>query len=334
MTAKRPRGRPPPRALTTRQRQVLELVVRGLGNKAIATELKFSEQAAKEHVSTLLRRFGASGRAALAEIGTQLQILGSTDTDVSWLPYLFLEAPIGIQVLRGPEHHVVAINATNRRALDRDVLGLPFREAFPYSADRLLPLLDRVYATCEAHREYEFEGVWVRDGIPQTSYGDFVIQPIRDPDGAVSAVMIFGADVTDRVVARRQAEELNAEQLAIFDLMQEGVMVADTSGRVLKINAAARRLAGVPHDFVQLVGERIAQFKLRYLDGRPVDHADIPLVQAITGATVPWGDYIVFNPALGADLKLRVAAAPMRASNGTIIGGVVTFRQLRGESVS
>jgi DNA-binding CsgD family transcriptional regulator len=330
LNGKRPDARLDRRPLTPRQRQVLDLVVRGLGNKAIATELGIGEQAAKEHVSTLLRRFGATGRAALAEIGTQLQILGSTEVDVSWLRYLFVAAPIGIQVLHGPEHRVVAVNATNRRALDREVVGLPFGQAFPRAASRLLPLLDRVYTTGEPHREFEFESEWLRDGVDQTSYGDFVLQPIREADGSVTGVMIFGSDVSDRVLARRRAEQLNAEQLAVFDLMQEGVMVSDADGGLLKINDPARVIAGVPDDFIRIVEDQVGQFQLRRLDGRPLPYAEIPLVRAIAGETVPWTDYIVFNPSRRADVTLRVAAAPMRAADGTIIGGVVTFRPLRG----
>src|SRR5258708_34896055 len=107
----------------------------GRGNKAIASELGIGEQAAKEHVPTLLRRFGVSSRAALAEIGTQLQILGTTDVDVSWLPYLFAGAPIGIQVLRGPDHTVVAVDARNRGAFNGDIVGVPVRQAFSLTGD-------------------------------------------------------------------------------------------------------------------------------------------------------------------------------------------------------
>jgi PAS domain-containing protein len=310
---------------------VLDLVVRGFANKAIATELGISEQAAKEHVSTLLRRFGVANRAALAEIGTQLQILGVVDTDVSWLPYLFTAAPIGIQVLRGPEHRVVAVNATNRRALDREIVGLPFREAFPQSSVSMLPLLDRVYATGERHVQYEFEGTWVRDGTFQRSYGDFVLQPITARDGTVTGVMIFGADVTDRVLAHRRAEQLSAEQLAIFDLIHEGVVVADTEGRLLKVNEAARRLAGLPADFTALIHERIAEFRIRDATGRPLEDAETPLVRTLAGDVVPSGDYIVFNMARQADVRLRATGTPIRDANGSIIGGVVVFRQLRGE---
>src|SRR6266704_3243186 len=103
------------RPLTVRQRQVLDLVVRGLGNKAIATKFGISEQVVKEHVSTLLRRFSVTSRAALAEVGTQLQIMGVTGADTSWLPYLFMSAPTGMQVFRGPDHLIVATNETARK---------------------------------------------------------------------------------------------------------------------------------------------------------------------------------------------------------------------------
>ena len=304
-------------------------MVRGLGNKAIATELGISEQAAKEHVSNLLRRFGATGRAALAEIGTQLQILGSTDVDVSWLPYLFLASPIGIQVLRGPEHIVVAVNATNRRALDREIVGLPFREAFPLNASRILALLDRVYETGEPHREFEFEGAWVRDGATQTSYGDFVLQPIKEPDGMVSGVMIFGADVSDRVHARRRAEQLSAEQLAIFDLVTEGVMVVDATGRLLKVNDAARRMTGLPDDFDNVASGQVEPFLIRDATGRLLEYDELPLVRALAGVTVPWTELIAYNPVAKKDMRERATAAPMRGSDGSIIGAVVLLRPVR-----
>ena len=304
-------------------------MVRGLGNKAIATELGISEQVVKEHVYTLLRRFSVTGRAALAEIGTQLQILGSTDVDVSWLPYLFVAAPMGIQVLRGPEHRVVAMNATARHALDREIVGLTFREAFPLQADRLVPLLDQVYATGESHHEYEFESVWVRDGVTQASHGDFVLQPIHGTDRKISGVMLFGADVTDRVVARRKAEHLTAEQLAIFDLMNEGVMVTDAQGRVLKVNDAFRRFTGLPEGFDEVLRERVTPLRIRDASGRELEFRELPLIRAIAGETIPWTEFISYNPVQGRDIRGFYAASPMRAGDGTIIGGVLVARPRR-----
>src|SRR5260370_24527335 len=86
LIAKRSDGRADHRTLTARQRQVLDLVTRGMANKAIASELAISEQAGKEHVSALLRRFEVSNRASLAEVGTPPAIMGVTPADTSWLP--------------------------------------------------------------------------------------------------------------------------------------------------------------------------------------------------------------------------------------------------------
>ncbi|MEA9985995.1 LuxR C-terminal-related transcriptional regulator [Subtercola sp. RTI3] len=58
-------GRPPV-ALTTRERQVQSLVVRGLPDKQIAAELGISAKTVEKHVGTILRKSGAHNRTMLA----------------------------------------------------------------------------------------------------------------------------------------------------------------------------------------------------------------------------------------------------------------------------
>ena len=305
---------------------MLDLVTRGMANKAIANELAISEQAVKDHVSTLLRRFEVSNRASLAEIGTHLLIMGVTDADTSWLPYLFMAAPIGMQVFRGPDHRIVATNAVARKAADRDVIGLSLREGYPLTADRIGPMLDLVFASGEPHVEYEFNGTWVRDGQTQSSYSDFVLQPIRGPDGTVTDVVLFGSDVTERVLARRRVERLSAEQLAIFGLVTDGVLVVDGTGRLLKVNDAARRLTGMQENFDLRIRDRIAPFAIRDAFGRLLEYEELPLVRALAGETVPWTELVAYNPVTMTDYRQRATAAPIHASDGAIIGAVVLLR--------
>jgi DNA-binding CsgD family transcriptional regulator len=55
--------------LTSRESEVLRLVLEGEPNEEIAARLGIAEQSAKEYVSGLLRRFGVRNRAALADVG-------------------------------------------------------------------------------------------------------------------------------------------------------------------------------------------------------------------------------------------------------------------------
>ena len=58
--------------LTSRQRQVLELIAEGLPNKAIAERMGLSEGTVKMHVAATFRAMGASNRAHAAIIGRQV----------------------------------------------------------------------------------------------------------------------------------------------------------------------------------------------------------------------------------------------------------------------
>lgn len=62
----------PPSTLTSRQRDVLRLLVLGLSNKKIAQKLELSEGTVKVHVAAVFRNFGVTNRAAAAVAGVRL----------------------------------------------------------------------------------------------------------------------------------------------------------------------------------------------------------------------------------------------------------------------
>jgi DNA-binding NarL/FixJ family response regulator len=55
--------------LTSREREVLQLLARGLGNKEIAAGLKISEHTVKFHVASILGKLGASTRTEAVTVG-------------------------------------------------------------------------------------------------------------------------------------------------------------------------------------------------------------------------------------------------------------------------
>lgn len=62
----------PSEPLTAREREVLDLLGRGLSNKKIARDLKISEHTVKFHVSSIYAKLGAENRAEAVSIGARL----------------------------------------------------------------------------------------------------------------------------------------------------------------------------------------------------------------------------------------------------------------------
>ncbi len=64
-----------PDALSPREREVLQLMARGLQNKEIAAELFISERTAKFHVSAILSKLGAGNRTEAVTIALQQRLV-------------------------------------------------------------------------------------------------------------------------------------------------------------------------------------------------------------------------------------------------------------------
>ena len=189
--------------LTAREREVLALVLKGEPNKEIAARLGLAEQSAKEHVSELLRKFGVPNRAALAEAGSRLALVGES-IEPSWFPQLFRGASVLIALTRGPEHRYVVANEAFVRAAGREVVGKTMREAFPELAKSPNhELADRVYRTGESVIGHEVAGILDRGHGPETTYTDGVIQALRGDDGTIEGLVQFLINVTEQVRSRK-----------------------------------------------------------------------------------------------------------------------------------
>ena len=65
-----------PERLTRREREVLELIVRGRSNKMIAFELGISEKTVKAHVGHLLAKLGVTDRTQAALLAVREGLVG------------------------------------------------------------------------------------------------------------------------------------------------------------------------------------------------------------------------------------------------------------------
>jgi sigma-B regulation protein RsbU (phosphoserine phosphatase) len=125
-------------------------------------------------------------------------------------------APVFVATLKGPRHVFELCNPLMQRLLgvDRKLIGRPVSEAVPEVVEQgFIELLDGVYRTGRPFTGRELPLILDRagDGTLADTFVSFVYQPRRDLQGNVSGVDVFGFEVTESVVARRNAEALAAE---------------------------------------------------------------------------------------------------------------------------
>jgi PAS domain S-box-containing protein len=115
------------------------------------------------------------------------------------------QAPIVVAILSGPEMVFTFANSLYCEAVRQyDVVGKPLRAVSPeLEGQGFFELLERVYTTGHPFIGHEIVIELDRDGGRQTTYWDFVYQPLRNADGVIDGLMATGTEVTQQVLARR-----------------------------------------------------------------------------------------------------------------------------------
>jgi len=138
---------------------------------------------------------------------------------IDW-PALARQLPGFLLVTSGPDHVVEFGNAAvDALAGGRLEVGRPLREALPELAEQgFLAIRDQVYRTGEPYRG-QGRQVSVRrgpDGAAEDVHIDFVYQPIRDADGAVTGIVFAGYDLTEQKAAEDRTRAIQFELMQMF----------------------------------------------------------------------------------------------------------------------
>ena len=317
--------------ITPRELEVLSRVLQGEANKQIAAALGISEQGIKDHVSTLLAKFNVPNRAALAEAGMRLEFSGEAGVDRSWMRELFRRAEPQIFIARGPELRFEAANeAFVEAAGHRPIVGRTMREAFPeFTGQGVCEKIERVYATGEPLVEHEVERQWDRGNGVETRRVDVIVQPLHDVDGDVNGIVSYTVDVTELVEERRRGELVRGELSAVLDEVPSGVVFVDERGKLVKMNAAGRRITRQRQDPQVTLGEQtIAKFRIRYADGRSIVLEDMPLARALRGESGPPETYVFEVGAPPEAVTVRSSSRTLRDADGRIRGALIVFTEV------
>ncbi|GAB2507236.1 PAS domain-containing sensor histidine kinase [Lysobacter humi (ex Lee et al. 2017)] len=162
---------------------------------------------------------------------------------------LFEQAPGFMAVLRGADYVFELANVAYEGLVGRTgIVGRGVRDVLPEVAEQgFIALLDQVR---ETGRAFVGRGMPVvlrtGDGGQRTAYVDFIYQPVRDADGAVEAIFVQGADVTDRETAFIALRESENRFRTIADLVPQMVWSTRPDGHHDYYNRRWYDFTGMP----------------------------------------------------------------------------------------
>ncbi|MEO8165237.1 MAG: ATP-binding protein, partial [Betaproteobacteria bacterium] len=156
-----------------------------------------------------------SARELIARVEAQLvraKMRALEEAHAVRLSSVFSHAPVGVAILKGPEHlYEFANRAYQDLVPGRQLVGKTIRAALPELAGQgIYELLDDVY---RSGKPYVGRSVGLMlmgsDGNQEESFFDFVYQPLFDERNQVSGIAVVAFNVTELTKARREAEAAN-----------------------------------------------------------------------------------------------------------------------------
>lgn len=146
----------------------------------------------------------------------------------------FLQAPMPLALLSGPDHKFALANSAYEKFVDRKVLGKTVKELFSYEEVKdYLPLLDKVFSSGVSFigNEMPFN---FRDhnGIVKNLWINVAYHPFRETCGKIKGVIASINDVTDVVNAKNIMKQSENHFRLLSNSLPNMIWTATPDGKI------------------------------------------------------------------------------------------------------
>lgn len=174
------------------------------------------------------------------------------------IAHMFMQAPIGICVLEGPDHVFSLANSTFMSILfneKRALIGKPLSVALAeLKGKKIERHLDEVYQTGKSRKGTEMPiHINQSDSTVRKMFTDFVYQPVSGINGKVKGVLVLITDVTEKVNARKKLEESETRFRSLTDTIPQMMWTTSPDGKLSYANERCLQYTGI--DSIEKFGE-------------------------------------------------------------------------------
>ncbi|MCY7351945.1 MAG: PAS domain-containing protein [Cytophagaceae bacterium] len=205
-----------------------------------------------------------SANELLVRVRAQLKLAQVRQEADRKLRGLLQQAPVAIAILEGSDFVYTQANDCYLALVDRpnaaDLVGKPVLDAHPeLRGQGIESLLLNVMQTGEPYLAKEASYQLIRSGQSVLTYFNFVYQPLREPDGRVTGVVVVASEVTEQVLARQKIEEREQELQNFFEQAPVGFAIVgrEPDFRFRIANAVYAELVDRPLD--DILGKSLSE---------------------------------------------------------------------------
>jgi PAS domain S-box-containing protein len=190
-------------------------------------------------------------------------------------------------------------------------------------------------AVREAESTDEFD-IFIRNaGHPEGILVSITGRPLYDAAGAHCGGLIVFRDVTRIRNAEQELKrsvsrfsEHSRTMKTVIDSISDGVVAADAAGNLTLFNPSAERTLGLGKTDMP-PERRVERYGIYYPDqATPVPVENLPLSRARRGESSDDEEFFVRNPHVPHGVVVSVSGRPLRADDGTLVGGVIVLRDV------
>ena len=171
---------------------------------------------------------------------------------------------------------------------------------------------------------FQIYGEVARTGIPahfEKKAGGlerwYEVHAFRVDDPSEDHICIVFSDISSRKLAEEGLEKKQAQLAAMFEALPVAVAFINAEGKYLFMN---QRMEHFIPDHVMPSQQKVQRWFASNADGSPVEPQNFPGARALRGEHVVPGVEMLYQPEQGAPVWTRVAAVPVKNSEGKIIG--------------